>query len=100
MLFVTSDFQQPGSLPEMQNYPFKSNFLCPHTLLENNLDMVKYNPNILHAIAFMTIMLFACDNKTVDPQKFNEVIATIVEVTPGQTLNFKATGTNAMMEVR
>ena len=60
--------------------------------------MVKYNPNVLQAIAFMTIMLFACDNKTVDPQKFNEVIATIIEVTPGQTLNFKATGRNAMME--
>jgi hypothetical protein len=66
--------------------------------------MGKYNSNVLHAIPFMTIMLcfmmimlYSCDNKSVDPKKFNEIIAQIVEVTPGHTLNLKATGTNAKM---
>ena len=59
--------------------------------------MVKYSPTILQAVAFMTIMLCSCDNKTVDPKKFNELIAEIVDVTAGQTLNFKATGTNVLM---
>ena len=59
--------------------------------------MVKHNPNVLQAMLFMAIVLYSCDNKTVDPKKFNEIIAEIVEVTPGHTLNFKATGTNAKM---
>jgi hypothetical protein len=56
------------------------------------------NPNILNTIAIMTIMLYSCDNKTVDPENSNEIIAEIVDVTPGHTLNFKATGTNAELE--
>src|SRR5688572_10722432 len=59
--------------------------------------MVKYSPAVLQVVALMTIMLYACDNKTVDPKKFNELIAEIVDVTPGHTLDFKATGTNVLM---
>ena len=58
--------------------------------------MVKYSPAVLHAVALLTIMLYSCD-KDVDPNKFNELIAEIVEVTPGHTLDFKATGTNVII---
>ena len=58
--------------------------------------MVKYN-STLQAITLLTIMLYSCDDKTVDPKKFNEIIAEIVDVTPGHTLNFKATGSNTTM---
>src|SRR5688572_24206314 len=60
--------------------------------------MAKCNPNIRNTIAIMTIMLYSCDNKTVDPKNSNEIIAEIVDVTPGHTLNFKATGTNAELQ--
>jgi hypothetical protein len=59
--------------------------------------MVKNGPITLKAV-LITIMLSSCDHKTVDPKKFNEIIAQIVDVTSGQTLDFKATGSNTMME--
>lgn len=59
--------------------------------------MIKCNSNILQAITFMTIMLYSCDDKAIDPKEFNEIIAEIVEVTPGHTSNFKATGSNTNM---
>ena len=81
----------------MPKYFFKSNFCVQPTFSENNLDMIKYNSTVLQAITVMTIMLYSCDDKTVDPKKFNEIIAEIVDVTPGHTLNFKATGSNTTM---